>query len=158
MHAVPGSVTISYFFLGIAVLLLVSVLASKASEWLGVPALLVFLLIGMLAGSEGPGGIWFDNAYAARFLGTLALAYILFSGGLDTDWRSVRPVLRPATILATAGVLLTAVLVAAFAVCLLGFSWMEGLLLGSVISSTDAAAVFSILRSLLRATGVPIRI
>ncbi|HOW72740.1 MAG TPA: potassium/proton antiporter [Phycisphaerae bacterium] len=134
-------------FLGVAVLLLASVLASKASERLGVPALLMFLLIGMLAGSEGPGGIYFDDARTAKFLGTLALAYILFSGGLDTDWQSVRPVFRTGMILATAGVFLTAVLVAAFAVMRLGFSWLEGLLLGSVISSTDAAAVFAILRS-----------
>lgn len=139
--------TESAVFLGVSVLLLASVLASKASERLGVPALLMFLLIGMLAGSEGPGGIYFDDARIAKFLGTLALAYILFSGGLDTDWQSVRPVLRTGMVLATAGVVLTAVLVATFAVMLLGFSWLEGLLLGSVISSTDAAAVFAILRS-----------
>ena len=147
MSPVTESVAIPYVFLGISVLLLISVLASKASEWLGVPALLVFLLIGMLAGSEGPGGIWFDNAYVAQFLGTLALGYILFSGGLETDWQFVKPVLRPATLLATVGVLMTALLVAVFAVSFLRFSWLEGLLLGSVMSSTDAAAVFSILRS-----------
>ena len=134
-------------FLGVSILLLLSILASKASERLGVPALLMFLLIGMLTGSGGPGGIYFDNAYIAKFLGTLALAYILFSGGLDTDWKSVRPVFRVGMILATAGVVLTAVLVAAFATMFLGFSWLEGMLLGSVISSTDAAAVFAILRS-----------
>ena len=141
------AVTIPYVFVGISVLLLVSVLASKASGWLGVPALLIFIVVGMLAGSDGPGGIWFDNAYVAQFLGTLALAYILFSGGLETNWASVRPVLRPAVTLATLGVLLTAVLVGLFAVFFLHFSWLEGLLLGSVMSSTDAAAVFSILRS-----------
>ncbi|MDM8005256.1 MAG: potassium/proton antiporter [Phycisphaerae bacterium] len=139
--------TENLLFLSVSVLLLVSVLASKASERLGVPALLMFLLIGMLAGSEGPGGIYFDNARIAKTLGTLALAYILFSGGLDTDWQSVRPVLRPAMVLATAGVFLTAVLVAVFAVVTFDLSWLEGLLLGSVISSTDAAAVFAILRS-----------
>jgi len=147
MPPVSETVAIPYVFLGVSVLLLISVLASKASEWLGVPALLVFLLIGMLAGSEGPGGIWFDNAYVAQFLGTLALAYILFSGGMDTNWQFVKPVLLPATILATLGVLLTALLVGVFAVCFLRMSWLEGMLLGSVISSTDAAAVFSILRS-----------
>ena len=136
-----------YIFLGISLLLLVSVLASKASEWMGVPALLIFLVIGMLSGSEGPGGIWFDNIALAQMVGTLALAYILFSGGMDTDWKVVKPVLRPAGLLATVGVLLTAVLVSVVAVVFLGFSWMEGLLLGSVMSSTDAAAVFSILRS-----------
>jgi len=136
-----------YIFLGISLLLLISVLASKASEWLGVPALLIFLAIGMLVGSEGPGGIWFDNYALAQMIGTLALAYILFSGGLDTDWKTVRPVLRPAGILATIGVFLTAVFVALFATLFLNFSWLEGLLLGSVMSSTDAAAVFAILRS-----------
>lgn len=136
-----------YIFLGISLILLVSVLASKASEWLGVPALLIFLAIGMLAGSEGPGGIWFDNTALAQMVGTFALAFILYSGGLDTNWKVVRPVLLPAGLLATAGVLLTAVLVSVFAVLFLGFSWLEGLLLGSVMSSTDAAAVFSILRA-----------
>ncbi len=136
-----------YIFLGISLLLLISVLASKASEWLGVPALLIFLAIGMLVGSEGPGGIWFDNYALAQMIGTLALAYILFSGGLDTDWKTVRPVLRPAGILATIGVFLTAAFVALFATLFLNFSWLEGLLLGSVMSSTDAAAVFAILRS-----------
>lgn len=136
-----------YIFLGISLLLLISVIASKASEWLGVPALLVFLAIGMLTGSEGPGGIYFDNTQLTQMLGSLALAYILFSGGLETNWKSVRPVLRPAGILATVGVLQTALIVAVFAVFFLKFSWLEGLLLGSVISSTDAAAVFSVLRS-----------
>lgn len=136
-----------YIFLGISLILLVSVLASKASEWLGVPALLIFLAIGMLAGSEGPGGIWFDNFALAQMVGTLALAYILYSGGLDTNWKVVRPVLRPAGLLASAGVLLTAALVSGFAVFIFGFSWLEGLLLGSVMASTDAAAVFSILRA-----------
>ncbi len=143
----PNVTTEHAVFVEVAVLLLLSVVASKASERLGIPALLMFLLIGMLAGSEGPGGIDFDDPGTANFLGTLALAYILFSGGLDTNWRSVRPVLRAGMVLATAGVLLTALLVAAFAKVLLGLSWLEGLLLGSVISSTDAAAVFSILRS-----------
>jgi len=147
MPDLTQAATIPYFFLAISLLVLVSVLASKASTWLGVPALLLFLLVGMLAGSEGPGGIWFDSPYVAQFLGTLALAYILFAGGIETDWPTVRPVLRPGIILATLGVFLTALLIALFAVHVLGFSWLEGLLLGSVMSSTDAAAVFSILRS-----------
>ncbi|MBP7050380.1 MAG: potassium/proton antiporter [Phycisphaerae bacterium] len=138
---------IHYLILGTALLLLASVLASKASERLGVPALLMFLLVGMLAGSEGPGGIHFDDPHLVRLLGTFALAYILFAGGLDTEWKSVRPVFRSGVILATAGVLLTAVLVGLFAVWVLKFTWLEGLLLGSVISSTDAAAIFAVLRS-----------
>ena len=133
--------------LGASILLLLSVLASKASVRLGVPALLLFLLIGMLAGSEGPGGIEFDYAGLAQSLGVVALVFILFAGGLDTEWESVRPVVWNGIALSTIGVLLTAVLVAWFAVFLFDFSWLEGLLLGAIVSSTDAAAVFSVLRS-----------
>ena len=136
-----------YILLGVAVLVLLSVLASKASERLGVPALLMFLLIGMVAGSEGPGGIYFDDAAVAKFVGTLALAFILFSGGLDTNWRMIRPVLGQGITLATLGVLLTAVAVGLFAMPVLEFSLQEGLLLGAVMSSTDAAAVFAVMRS-----------
>jgi len=136
-----------YVVLGISLLLLASILASKASERLGVPALLMFLFVGMLAGSEGPGGIHFDDPHLVRLLGTFALAYILFAGGLDTEWKSVRPMFRSGVILATAGVFLTAVFVAVFAVLVLGSTWLEGLLLGSVMSSTDAAATFAVLRS-----------
>jgi potassium/hydrogen antiporter len=91
-----------YLILGVSLLLLASILASKVSERLGVPALLMFLLVGMLAGSEGPGGVHFDDPYLVRLLGTFALAYILFAGGLDTEWQSVRPVFRSGMILATA--------------------------------------------------------
>ncbi|OQB79342.1 MAG: K(+)/H(+) antiporter NhaP2 [Planctomycetes bacterium ADurb.Bin126] len=136
-----------YILLGLAILLLLSVLASKASERLGVPALLMFLLIGMIAGSEGPGGIYFDDAAVAMFVGTLALAFILFSGGLDTNWQMIRPVLGHGIALATLGVVLTAVAVGLFAMPVLGFSLQEGLLLGAVMSSTDAAAVFAVMRS-----------
>ncbi|MBN2128882.1 MAG: potassium/proton antiporter [Sedimentisphaerales bacterium] len=147
MSGVIDAIPIHYSILGVALLLLASILASKASERLGVPALLMFLFIGMLAGSEGPGGIHFDNPYLVRLLGTFALSYILFAGGLDTEWGSVRPVFRSGMILATAGVLLTAAFVGVFAVLVLGFTWLEGLLLGSVMSSTDAAAIFAVLRS-----------
>jgi cell volume regulation protein A len=133
--------------LAMAVLVLLSVLASKASERLGVPALLMFLLIGVIAGSEGPGGIPFDNPAVAEFVGTLALAFILFSGGLDTNWQMIRPILGPGLALSTVGVLLTATAVGLFAVPVLGFSIQEGLLLGAVMSSTDAAAVFAVLRA-----------
>ena len=129
------------------ILLLASVVASKATGRLGVPALLVFVVIGMLAGSEGPGGIHFDDPAIAQSLGVVALIYILFSGGMDTNWASVRPVLGSALMLATIGVALTAVLVGLFATAVLGFNLLEGLLLGSIVSSTDAAAVFAIMRS-----------
>src|SRR5581483_6457435 len=120
------------------VLLLVSVVASKTSGRLGVPALIFFLLIGMLAGSEGPGGIAFDDAGLAQALGVVALVFILFAGGLDTDWRSVRPVAHYGLALATIGVLLTALGVAAFASLVLGATRREGFLLGAIVSSTDA--------------------
>lgn len=139
--------TPSLILLAVGFLVLMSILASRASERLGVPALIVFLCIGMLAGTDGPGGIEFDNASAANFIGTLALAFILFSGGLSTNWRIMRPVAVPAIILSTFGVVLTAVLVGLFAWYILGFTILTSMLLGSIISSTDAAAVFSILRS-----------
>ena len=122
-------------------------IASKATGRLGVPTLLVFVVIGMLAGSEGPGGIYFDDPVIAQSLGVMALIYILFSGGMDTNWASVRPVLWSALLLATIGVVLTAVLVGLFATAVLGIDLLEGLLLGSIVSSTDAAAVFAIMRS-----------
>lgn len=133
--------------LGTAILLLASVVASKASGRFGVPALLVFLIVGMLAGSDGPGGIEFDYPRAAQSLGIVALAMILFSGGLVTHWENVRSVLRESLLLSTLGVVLTAVLVAACSMPVLGLTWPEGLLLGAIVSSTDAAAVFGILRS-----------
>jgi potassium/hydrogen antiporter len=96
--------------LAIAILLLLGVITSKASYKLGVPALLLFLFIGMLAGSEGIGGIEFDDAQAAQTLGIIALAYILFAGSLDTRWRSIRPVLGAGAALASVGVILTALI------------------------------------------------
>jgi cell volume regulation protein A len=130
-----------------ATLLFAGVLASKLSSRIGVPSLLFFLAIGMLAGSDGPGGIWFDNARVAQSLGTIALAVILFAGGLDTDWQAVRGVLWRAASLATAGVFLTAALVGWFLHWVLGLPLIEGLLIGSIVSSTDAAAVFAVLRA-----------
>jgi cell volume regulation protein A len=132
---------------GTALLLFLSIIASKASGRLGVPALILFVGIGVLAGSEGIGGIWFDDAHIAQRLGVVALAFILFAGGLETDWRFVRPSVRRAASLATIGVLVTAAIVGAFAHQLLAFTWPEAFLLGAIVSSTDAAAVFSIFRS-----------
>ena len=139
--------SIDHILVAASVLLLLSVLASKASAKLGIPALLLFLVLGMLAGSDGPGGIYFDDAHLAQSLGVVALALILFSGGLDTEWSSVRPVLLKGLALSTAGVLITAVLVGLFARVVLGFSLLEGILLGAIVSATDAAAVFSVLRA-----------
>ncbi|HOU71371.1 MAG TPA: cation:proton antiporter, partial [Methanothrix sp.] len=136
-----------YILLGVAVLLLLSVISSKASTQLGVPTLILFLAIGMLAGSDGPGGIYFDNPWLAQSLGTVALIFILFSGGLDTKWKEAKSVLWRGAILSTLGVILTAAIVAYAAHYVLDFSMLEAMLLAAIISSTDAAAVFSILRS-----------
>lgn len=130
-----------------AALILLGVLASKVSDRLGVPALLLFLAIGMLAGSEGVGGIDFDDFELAQTVGIIALAFILFSGGLDTDWTSVRPVLVPGLLLATVGVAITAVITGLAVAWVFDMSLTSGLLLGSIVSSTDAAAVFAVLRS-----------
>ncbi|RPH35586.1 potassium/proton antiporter [bacterium] len=130
-----------------SILVLASIGIARVSDNLGVPALVLFLAIGMLAGSEGPGGIYFDNAHLSRNIGIVALIFILFTGGLETNWPQVRPVLWGAMSLATLGVLLTASAVALFAVYVLHLPLIQGLLLGAIISSTDAAAVFSVLRS-----------
>jgi cell volume regulation protein A len=130
-----------------SVLLIMSIVASKASERLGVPALLAFVGIGMLAGSEGPGGIPFDDPWLAQAVGVLALALILFSGGVDTDWKFVRPALVPGATLATAGVVVSAALLGTLVHVILAVPLLQGLLLGAIVSSTDAAAVFAVLRA-----------
>lgn len=130
-----------------ALLLLLSIFASKISDRFGIPALLLFLVVGMIAGSEGVGGIYFDNPAIAQTISIVALVLILFSGGLQTKWNQVRPVMYESFSLAIIGVLLTAIVVGLFSWRFLGISLLEGLLLGSMMSSTDAAAVFSVLRS-----------
>lgn len=130
-----------------AVLLLLGVLLSKTSSRLGVPSLILFLGLGMLAGSEGLLGIDFEDFALAQRVGILALAFILFSGGAGTAWRDIRRVVVPGVALATVAVLASAVVLGALAAAILGLEVMEGMLLGSVIASTDAAAVFSILGS-----------
>lgn len=130
-----------------ATLLFLGVLASKMSSKFGVPALLLFLLIGMLAGSEGPGRIPFDDAWVAQSVGVVALAFILFAGGLDTNWKMMSGLLWRGLSLASIGVFITALLAGWFSTLLFGIPWLQGLLLGSIVSSTDAAAVFSVLRS-----------
>ncbi|WP_324715967.1 potassium/proton antiporter [Carboxydochorda subterranea] len=141
------STPIDRILLAASVLVGLSLVFARAAGRLGVPALALFLVVGMLAGSDGPGGIYFDDPWLAQFLGVSALTVILFAGGLDTDWHQVRPVLWPAVALSTAGVALTAALVGLFAAGALGFGLREGLLMGAVISSTDTAAVFMVLRS-----------
>ena len=138
---------LEHLLVGAGVLVLLSIVASKVSGRVGLPALILFLLVGMLAGSEGIGGIEFDDPLLAQSLGVVALAFILFSGGLDTEWRAVRPVLGPGVALATVAVVLTAATVGVASMWVLGLPLLHGLLLGAIVSSTDAAAVFSVMRS-----------
>lgn len=130
-----------------SILLILSILAGKSSYRFGIPTLIIFVAIGMLAGSDGPGKISFTDPAVARFIGIVALNFILFSGGLETRWEVIKPVLWHGIALSTAGVLLTALSVGVFVWAITGLTFYEGLLLGAIVSSTDAAAVFSILRS-----------
>lgn len=129
-----------------SILLFISIFASKSSGKFGIPSLLIFLIVGMLAGSEGIGNIHFDDPGLTQFLGALALAFIIFSGGLDTKYSSIRIVISKGILLSTLGVIITAVVVGLFTHFVLGFPMYKAMLLGAIISSTDAAAVFSILR------------
>ncbi|MFO8146343.1 MAG: potassium/proton antiporter [Bacteroidota bacterium] len=130
-----------------SILLLISILAGKTSYKFGVPTLILFLLVGVLAGSEGIGKINFNDPQLAQFIGIVSLNFILFSGGLDTSWKSIKPVVWQGASLSTLGVLITAVSVGFFVSFITDFTIYEGLLLGAIVSSTDAAAVFSILRA-----------
>jgi cell volume regulation protein A len=129
-----------------SILLLTSILAGKTTSRFGVPTLIFFLIIGVLAGSEGIVGIYFNDPYITEFIGVVALNFILFSGGLDTNIEAIKPVLWKGITLSTAGVFLTAITLGLFVHLVFDFTMAEGLLLGSIVSSTDAAAVFSILR------------
>ena len=139
--------SIELLFIVFSTLIILSILTIKLSIRFGIPSLVLFLAIGMLAGSDGPGGMYFDNPALVQTLGVIALALILFAGGLDTEWAGVRPVLWSGLALSTIGVVITAVLVGLFVSWVQGFSFLEGLLLGAIVSSTDAAAVFMVLRA-----------
>jgi potassium/hydrogen antiporter len=130
-----------------SILVLSGILSSLVALRFGAPLLLVFLLVGMAAGEGGPGGIKFDDVGLTYTVGSVALALILFDGGLRTRFHTFRSVLAPSVMLATVGVLLTAALTAPVAKFTLGLGWMESLLLGAVIASTDAAAVFLLIHS-----------
>ncbi|MEO6722338.1 MAG: potassium/proton antiporter [Ferruginibacter sp.] len=130
-----------------SLLLLVSIIAGKTTSKLGVPTLIFFLVVGIAAGSEGIGGIRFDNTQVTQLIGVVALNFILFSGGLDTNWKVIQPVLWRGIALSTLGVLLTAFSVGIFVHLVFNFTLVEGVLLGAIVSATDAAAVFSILRN-----------
>lgn len=140
------NVTIENILLIGSLLLFISIVVGKTSYKFGVPTLLLFLLVGMLAGSEGIGRIYFNDPGIAQFIGIVSLNFILFSGGLDTNWQAIKPVLWQGISLSTLGVLFTAVSLGTFVWLVTDFSFYEGLLLGAIVSSTDAAAVFSILR------------
>jgi potassium/hydrogen antiporter len=141
------NLTIENFLLIGSLLLLASIFAGKTSYKFGVPTLLLFLGIGMISGSEGIAGIHFDNPQYAQFIGIVSLNFILFSGGLDTNITSVKPILKEGITLSTLGVFLTAFSLGTFVWFITDLTIYESLLLGSIVSSTDAAAVFSILRS-----------
>ncbi len=128
-------------------LLLLGIASSKFSARVGVPVLVMFLTLGMLAGSEGVLGLAFDNYRLAHGIGTVALAMILFDGGLQSPWGAIRRVWKPSLLMATLGVSVTAGVTGMAAAWILELSLLKGLLLGSIVGSTDAAAVFSILRS-----------
>lgn len=130
-----------------AVLLLVSILSAKLFGSSRIPTMLLFILVGVLAGSEGLGGIYFDDTRLAQSIGIVSLIFILFSGGLDTNWSESRLILKPALWLSSLGVLLTALAVAAMVTIIFHAPFLWSLLVGSIISSTDASAVFSILRA-----------
>ncbi len=146
-------ITANNIMLVIAVLLFFSVGVGKAGNKFGMPALLLFLAVGMVAGVDGF-GIRFDSAEAAQFIGMISLSIILFSGGVDTRYKDIRPVLAPGVVLATIGVLITTIVTGAFIYYIFkwvapefSFGWIESFLLAAIMSSTDSASVFSILNS-----------
>ena len=139
--------TVSIAILLGSLLVLAGILSSLIALRFGAPLLLVFLLVGMMAGEGGPGGIKFDNVGAAYLVGSIALALILFDGGLRTRLTMLRNVVGPAVTLATAGVLVTALITAPVAKWVLGIGWMQALLVGAVVASTDAAAVFFLINA-----------
>jgi cell volume regulation protein A len=130
-----------------SVLVMAGILSSLLALRFGAPLLLVFLFVGILAGDSGPGGIRFEDVQTAYLVGSVALALILFDGGLKTRFQSIRAVLAPSAALATVGVLLSALITAPVAKYALGIGWPEALLVGAVVASTDAAAVFLLVHS-----------
>jgi potassium/hydrogen antiporter len=134
------------FLLAGGLLVFVSLLAGVASARAGLPFLLVFLVAGMLVGVDGPGGVRFDNSLLSAWVGNAALAVILLEGGVSTPLKTFRAGLKPALLLSTVGVLVTAAVVGVVAMAVMRVDWRYGLLLGAIVGSTDAAAVFSQLR------------
>jgi len=139
--------SIDFILLIGAILVLSSILSAKIFYNIGIPTMLLFIAVGIVAGSEGLGGIYFDDASLAQSIGIISLIFILFSGGLETNWSESKQAIKPSFLLATVGVLITAVVIALFIMIIFDTSFLWGLLVGSIISSTDASAVFSILRN-----------
>ncbi len=137
----------SIYILTAAAIILLCLMLNKLSGKLGVPTLALFILLGMLFGSDGLLKIHFDDYVTTERICTVALIFIIFYGGFDTSWRQARPVALKAGLLSSLGVLLTAGLTGAFCHYAMGFAFWESMLIGAIISSTDAASVFSILRS-----------
>jgi potassium/hydrogen antiporter len=128
-------------------LLGVGIAAAKVADRVRIPGLLLFVGLGMLVGSEGPGGVEFDDAELTRTLGTIGLVLILFEGGLSAGWREIRPVIGTAISLALIGTIVTAALAGLAASWLLGLGTLESLIVGSAVAATDSAAIFAVLRA-----------
>ena len=131
----------------VATVIILCILAEKFSGKFGMPALLLFMLIGMMFGSDGFFKIPFENYGLAERFCTVSLCFIMFYGGFNTKWKTAKPIAHKAVLLSTVGVFLTAVITAFLCVVVLGYTWQESFLVGAVLSSTDAASVFAILRS-----------
>jgi potassium/hydrogen antiporter len=132
--------------LAVGGILAASIVIALGAARTGLPVLVLFLGLGMVLGSDGPGGIEFDNAELARRVGTVGLGLILYEGGLQTSWRRLREVAVPAALLSTIGVVVSTLIAGAAAYFLFSLSWLEAILIGAVVASTDAAAVFATLR------------
>ena len=129
-----------------SILLLLAIVSTKISRF-GIPIVLLFIGLGILAGSDGIGGIYFNDPKLSKFIGGIALCIILFSGGLDTKFTNVRQIFWQGIALSTVGVIITAFIIGLITHFAFGFTLLEGFLIGSIVSSTDAAAVFSILKT-----------
>ena len=134
------------YVLGIAIIILLCIIAEKFSDRFGMPALILFMFIGMVFGCDGIFKISFDDFTLAETVCSLALVFIMFYGGFSTKWSAAKPVAGKAIYLATLGVVITAGITTALCHMLLNMSFEESFLVGAVLSSTDAASVFSILR------------
>lgn len=131
----------------VSVLMLICVFANKFLTRFGVPILILFIGAGMLLGSEGIFGIYFDNPELTHEIGNIALCFIIFYGGMELNWRTAKPIVGRGLLLSTVGVILTAVLVGLVACLITGMSFLNGMLLGAILSSTDAASIFSTMKA-----------